>query len=576
MAKFPNVNAASKYARDVVAGKILACRFVRRACERHLFDLKRSSNPDYPYRFDKTKAERVCRFIQKLRHTKGKWARLTGENAKLKLEPWQLFIFCCVFGWVHKKSGLRRFREAYNEVPRKNGKSAKSAGFGLYMLTADNEYGAEVYCGATTEKQALEVFNPARLMAKMLPDLRARFDIAVWAKKLTLPDGSKFEPVIGDPGDGSSPNAGIVDEYHEHPDSSQYDTLITGMGSREQPLMWGITTAGFNIDGPCYDMRDRVIQMLDGFEHPELDDPELFGIIYTIDEDVDWKSEEALKMANPNYGVSVSGEYLRSQQLRALKRARYVNAFKTKHLNIWVAGKEAFFDMEAWKRCEDQSLCIEQFTTDDCYLGFDLARKLDMNSKARLFTRTVDGQRHYYSIAPKFWVPEEQLDNDDRRLAELFQKWVNVGCLDATDGAEVDYREILEHAKDVHLETPVNESAIDPHGATNLSHQLADEGLTPITITQNYTNMSDPMKELEAAILAGRFHHDGHPIMTWCVGNVVGKYLPGNDDIVRPIKQKPTNKIDGAVALIMAIGRAMVAVESYNPLEDFDAEDYVL
>lgn len=570
MAAYPNVNAAQKYARDVVGGRILACSYVKAACARHLNDVKASKAKSYPFRFDRDLAERACRFIQLLPHTKGEWAR---GNQRIQLEPWQLFLFASVYGWVRKKDKTRRYREVYVEVPRKNGKSIIAAGAGLYAFCADNEYGAEVYCGATSEKQAWEVFRPALKMARRLPNLRKRFGIVPWAKKLERTDGSVFEPVIGDPGDGSSPSMAIVDEYHEHHDSRLYDTMITGMGARAQPLMWVITTAGYDIAGPCHEMRDRVAEMLDGVTR----DDELFGIVYTIDKGDDWTSEKALIKANPNAGVSVKLDYLRSQQARAVARARYANQFKTKHLNVWVTSREGFFNMEQWAACADPTLSIEQFRGEECVLAFDLARKLDMNSMARLFTRVIDDKVHYYSISPRFWVPEDTaFDNEDRRLAERFQGWIESKHLDATDGSEVDYREILECAKEANLETPARESPIDPHGAANLSHQLDDEGLTPITTVQNYTNMSDPMKELEAAIVSGRFHHDGHPIMTWCVGNVVAKYLPGNDDVVRPIKQGAHNKIDGAVALIMAIGRAMAAAQEGGSVLDSLSDDDIL
>ena len=197
-------------------------------------------------------------------------------------------------------------------------------------------------------------------------------------------------------------------------------------------------------------------------------------------------------------------------------------------------------------------------------LGLDMARKLDMNSLVKVFTRIIDGKRHYYCISPEFFVPEDTVYNTDtalKRVVDKYQKWVNSGHLTATDGAEVDYREIEEVIKATNQEHRVSCVAIDPHGAIAISHNLADQGLNPITITQNYTNLSDPMKELEAAIESGRFHHDGNPIMTWCIGNVVGKTVPGNDDVVRPIKEIPENKIDGAVALMMAIGRIMLNVD---------------
>ncbi|MGD7779179.1 terminase TerL endonuclease subunit, partial [Escherichia coli] len=227
----------------------------------------------------------------------------------------------------------------------------------------------------------------------------------------------------------------------------------------------------------------------------------------------------------------------------------------------------------------DKSLTLEQFEGQPCILAFDLARKLDMNSMARLYTREIDGKTHYYSVAPRFWVPYDTVysveKNEDRRTAERFQKWVEMGVLTVTAGAEVDYRYILEEAKAANKISPVSESPIDPFGATGLSHDLADEDLNPITIIQNYTNMSDPMKELEAAIESGRFHHDGNPIMTWCIGNVVGKTIPGNDDVVKPVKEQAENKIDGAVALIMAIGRAMLK-EPDDFLSSLDPDDDLL
>ena len=553
MAKHPAVEEANKYAKNVLAGKIPACRFVVAACKRHLDNLADSKDKDYPYTFDAAEAQRKIAFIELLPHTKGEWGF---KRQLVTLEPWQKFAIACIFGWKRKKDGMRRFREAYLEVNRKNGKSVLAGGVGLAMFAADNEFGAEVYSGATTEKQAWEVFRPARLMVKRTPMLMEAAGIEVNASNMNKPgDGSRFEPIIGNPGDGASPSCAIVDEYHEHDSDALYTTMLTGMGARKQPLMFTITTAGYNIEGPCYDKRREVVEMLDG----TVPNDELFGIIYTLDEGDDWKDPKVLAKANPNIGVSVYQEYLESQQRRAIQQARFTNIFKTKHLGLWVTAKTGYFNVAQWEALKDTSLTLEQFEGQPCVLAFDLARKLDMNSMARLFWRDIDGKRHYYSVAPRFWVPEDTVNNtDNRRMAERYQKWVNAGLLLQTDGAEIDYREILEEAKLANQVNPVQCSPIDPHGATNLSHQLDDEGLTPITITQNYTNMSDPMKELEAAIASGRFHHDGNPIMTWCIGNVIGKTLPGNDDVVRPIKQGNDNKIDGAVALIMGVGQVLV------------------
>lgn len=557
-----NVDAAAAWAKEVLAGKRPACLFIKQAIRRHFDNEKSAAEPDFPYYFCPVTAEKKLKLIQLLPHTKGEWGL---KRLPLVLEPWQLFGLACTFGWLRKKDGLRRFRESYWEVPRKNGKSAIAAGVGIAMFVADKEFGAEVYSGATTEKQAWEVFRPARLMIDRSPQLKKLKGIEVNVSNMNVPaDGSRFEPMIGNPGDGSSPSCSLIDEYHEHKSASMYETMLTGMGARKQPLMFIITTAGSNIEGPCYDKRRQCAEMLSG----QVPDDELFAWIWTIDEGDDWSDPAVLAKANPNFNVSVYREYLESQQARAVRSARFTNTFKTKHLNIWTSAKSGFFNLQKWLACQDVSLTLDQFQGEHCILGLDCARKLDMNSMVRLFTRLVDDKRHYYCVSPMFFVPEDAVwHNENQRLAERFQAWVEQGYLFDTEGAEVDYREILDEAKAAHEDSPVLFSAIDPFGATALMHALDDEGMTPVVITQNYQNMSPAMMELEAAIESGRFHHDGNPIMTWCIANVIGKQGAGNDDIVRPIKQNPDSKIDGAVALMMAVGRAML--EQDDGSDDF-------
>ncbi|MCX5592807.1 terminase large subunit [Alcaligenes endophyticus] len=572
-ASYSRVAAANQFARDVVRGKIPCCRYVVLACQRHLDDLKKSKTRDFKYRFDPAKAEKKLRFIEFLPHTKGEWARL---RQKVVLEPWQAFGIACTFGWVRKKDGMRRFRESYWEVPRKNGKSVIAAGVGLGMFAADGEFGAEVYSGATTERQAWEVFRPARLMVNRTPELKELMGIEVNAGNMNRPeDGSRFEPIIGNPGDGSSPSCALVDEYHEHDSDDQYTTMQTGMGSRKQPMMFIITTAGVNIAGPCYDKRQEVIEMLEGL----VPNDTLFGWIWTIDEGDDWTDPKVLAKANPNIGISVYQDYLEAQQQQAIRRARFASTFKTKHLNVWTAAKSGFINMAKFMAapCQDTSLSLDQFKGWDCTLGLDLAAKVDLTCMVKLFQKEIAGRRHYYCVAPTFWVPEDTVQGtENRRLADRYQSWVASGHLIQTDGAEIDYRDILAEALEVNELAPVVASPIDPHGAANLSHQLDDEGLNPITIIQNYTNMADAMKELEAAILSGRFHHDGHPIMTWCIGNLIAKYMPGSDDVMRPIKQGNDNKIDGAVALIMAIGRSLAPMPQRSALESLSDDDILV
>lgn len=568
MAAYPSVNLANAYARDVLSGKILACRYIKLACQRHFDDLKKSLDKNYPYQFNRDLAERACRFVQLLPHSSGD---LAGQ--KLILEPWQSFIFCSIFGWVTKKDKKRRFREAYIRVARKNGKSFFAAGIGTYMFCADGENSAEVYCGATTMAQAKKVFTPARQMADRLPSLRAKFDISVWVDSLTRPDGSVFAPMAGKPGDGDSPHCAIIDEYHEHDTDHMYEAMTMGMGARSQPLTLIITTAGTSLESPCYDKDKEVKEALSGI----VSNDRLFGMIYELDDGDDWTDPKNLIKANPNLDVSIKYSDLVELLEVAKQVPRKVNAFKTKRLNIWVSGKSAFYNMAQWQAAEDKSLRYEDFAGEDYYLGLDLAQRLDLNAGVGVFVREIEGKKHYYCIRPKFWVPEDTVRSTDPKIAKTadrYVKFVEMGVLEATDGAEADYREILASIidlQDIH-KVRISEIPIDPSGATALSHELQDNGFEPISIRQDYTNMSPPMKELEAALAGGRFHHDGNPVLSWCISNVIGKTVPGSDDIVRPTKGDKQSKIDGATALFMAIGRAMLNGRASNS-SVYDEED---
>ncbi|HHT2660969.1 TPA: terminase large subunit [Citrobacter freundii] len=568
MAAYPSVNLANAYARDVLSGKILACRYIKLACQRHFDDLKKSLDKNYPYQFNRDLAERACRFVQLLPHSSGD---LAGQ--KLILEPWQSFIFCSIFGWVTKTDKKRRFREAYIRVARKNGKSFFAAGIGTYMFCADGENSAEVYCGATTMAQAKKVFTPARQMADRLPSLRAKFDISVWVDSLTRPDGSVFAPMAGKPGDGDSPHCAIIDEYHEHDTDHMYEAMTMGMGARSQPLTLIITTAGTSLESPCYDKDKEVKEALSGI----VSNDRLFGMIYELDDGDDWTDPKNLIKANPNLDVSIKYSDLVELLEVAKQVPRKVNAFKTKRLNIWVSGKSAFYNMTQWQAAEDKSLQYEDFAGEDYYFGLDLAQRLDLNAGVGVFVREIEGKKHYYCIKPKFWVPEDTVRSTDPKIAKTadrYVKFVEMGALEATDGAEADYREILASIidlQDVH-KVRISEIPIDPSGAIALSHELQDNGFEPISIRQDHTNMSPPMKELEAALAGGRFHHDGNPVLSWCISNVIGKMIPGSDDVVRPTKGDKQSKIDGATALLMAIGRAMLNGRASNS-SVYDEED---
>lgn len=467
----PYAAIAEQYARDVVSGKIPAGKSMRLQCQRMLDELKASKKADFPFRFDVDKAGRVCRFIERLPHSKGKWAR---SKDTIRLEPWQVWILACTFGWIKKDNGRRRFRVLFVVVPRKNGKSALSAGIGLYMLCADGEYGAEVYSGATSEKQAWEVFQPARQMAMRTPALCKRFGVEVNARSLVrIDDNSKFETITGDPGDGQSPSCAIHDEYHEHSDDRQVDTMQTGMGARDQPLQVKITTAGDNLAGPCYsDIQDER-KKLAGIGHnggSPLDD-ETFFVEYTIDDDDDWKSEASLRKANPNFDVSVDGDFLRARQRDAIANPRKAAVFKTKHLNVWVAAKAAYFDIEAWRRCRDpnipvkavDALQLERLRGRRCVASLDLSSKIDIAALELVFPpigakATIDDP---YIRVGFYFLPAETVLN-----VPAYQAWDAQGLINVTDGNIIDYDEILETLREIRGMFQLEQVAYDPFQAT--------------------------------------------------------------------------------------------------------------
>ena len=568
---------AKGYARDVLSGKIPAGLSIRLQCRRFVDDLKREKAKDFPFRFDVDKAARVCRFIERLPHSKGKWAR---SKETLRLEPWQIWILCCGFGWMRKRDGLRRFRVITVVVPRKNGKSALAAGIGLYMLCADGEFGAEVYSGATNEKQAWEVFGPARLMAMRTPALVSRFGIDVNAKSLVrVDDNSKFETIIGDPGDGQSPSCSIHDEYHEHADDGQVDTMRTGMGARDQALQLLITTAGDNLAGPCYAHVQEEREKLAGIGHnggPPIND-ETFFVEFTIDEGDDWKSESALRKANPNFGVSVSADFLLARQRDAIATPRKAGIFKTKHLNLWVSAKSAYFDIEAWRRCTKTDLPgtakaqleLEWLKGRRCIASLDLSSKVDIAALELLFPplgakASADDP---YIRAGYYFLPEETV-----LQVPAYQAWDALGLLTVTSGNIIDYDEIVEVLQMVRSTFQLEQVAYDPHQATYLATTMAKEGFPVLEYRPLVLNFSEPMKELDALMRSGRIAHSGCPVMEWQINNVVAQ-LDAKDNVY-PRKPRAEAKIDNPVALIAALGVAMTSEETAPPSSPWDDPEF--
>lgn len=546
MTDFPHVAKALAYIDGVTSGEILAGVHVRRACERHRRDVERESDPAWPYRFDAEKAERVCKFIELLPHVKGEWARAVPGNPKanrLRLEPWQCFVVSMMFGWVQKANGFRRFRKASLYIPRKNAKSTLAAGIGWWMFAKDDEPGAEVYSGATSEKQAWEVFGPARQMALSSPKLPEGLGVLVNAKSLVRPGHNcKFEPVIGKPGDGASPHCAIVDEYHEHPTSVLYDTMLTGMGARRQPLLLIISTAGDNISGPCrgdWLLMEKILAQT-------LHDETHFGVIWSADEGDSWNSETALRKANPNFDVSVRSDFLLAQLATAEREAIKQGIYKIKHLNQWVTARNAFFNLESWRKLADPKLKIEDFAGQSCFMAIDLAAKIDLAVLIIIFP--IDENR--IAVFGRYYAPDATVQLPEN---QHYQKWQLEGHLIVTPGNMTDHTLIRDDVFELKGKYQVKELAYDPDGATMLVNELTAEGVTCVEIPQTMGMLSDPMKHVDAMIRSGWIAHTGDPVMEYAISNVIAQHDRG--DRVKPTKERPENKIDPAVGLIMAVHR---------------------
>ena len=563
---------ATQYAKDVVHGRVDACRWAVLACKRHLRDLAKDAagwkytwNPALATREGKPyrPADKICYFTELMPHVKGDWAA-RGES--ILLEPWQVLFLSSLFGWIEVGSGekitvegeerwsntTRRFREGDLYVSKKNAKSTLAAIIGDFCLTADGEFGAEVYAGATSEYQAMKVFEPARLMAKARPEFCKHFGVDPRVSNINVPStNSKFEPLIGNPGDGGNASCVIIDEYHEHQTNALFETMKSGMLVRRQPMLLVISTAGESVEGPCFDHWQELQAILEG----TVEDERRFGIIYAPDKEDEWTSEIAIVKANPNLGVSIDAEKLLDEQREAVRNPRKQPNFKTKCLNIWVQAAEPWLDMDEWRRCADPSLIEKDFADDGCHAGLDLSSTTDITSCCRVYRRIVEGKTHFYA----FWthyLPEAAIESEENRH---YHGWREKGYLVQTEGNMIDQGKIEADLVALQAVTHVQEADIDAWGSPGIAANLAKKGMEVVRIPQNTQHLSAPMKFIDGLVKDRRLHHPDDPVASWAVGNVTCK--PDRNDNWFPRRQGRRKKIDPAVALLNAMSRAMIGEE---------------
>lgn len=530
----------TRYARSVADGDVPAGRLQRLACDRHLNDLQHAR--ERGLRFDVELADRAIRFFGFLRHSKGEWA---GQS--FDLAEWQAFIVGSLFGWL-REDGLRRFRTAYVEVPRKNGKSTLLSGIGLYLLIADDEPGAEIYTAATKRDQARITHGEAARMVKASPFLRNR--IGAFRDNLHVEaTHSKFEPLGADSDtmDGLNIHGAIIDELHAHKTSGVVDVLDTATGARRQPLIVEITTAGWDRQSICWQHHEYTRQIVEGL----IEDDSWFGFIAAADADDDWTDERTWQKANPNYSVSVKPDDLRRKALKAQQMPAAQNSFKRLHLNIWTEQADRWMTIEAWDKCAG-ALDPDMLIGRECYAGLDLASTTDIAALVLVFPS--DDDPTIYDVLCYFWVPAETVLQRTRSGSVPYATWVDQGLIFATEGNVIDYRAIMATLDELAQLYDIREVAYDRWGATELIQTLQDEGLEVVPFGQGFVSMSPPTKSLMTMVLSERIRHSNNPVLRWMAGNMVVREDPAGN--LKPDKSKSTEKIDGMVALIMGLDRA--------------------
>ena len=539
-----------KYINDVLSGRRICGKLERLAVERHLADLENADK--LKIRFDEVAAMRCISFFSILKHSKGEFS-----GKRFELEPWQMFIVWVLFGWK-RLDGSRRFRYAYVEVARKNGKTTFAAALSLYMMVLDGEDGAEIYTAATKRDQAKICWTEARNMVGKSPALSNK--IARFQSALTMESTlSKMEPLAADSDklDGLNPHFAVVDEYHAHKTDMLYNVLMSATGARRQPMIFTITTAGFDKTSPCFLMRRTYIDVLLGIKKQE----NTFVMIYSADEGDDWKDPKTWAKSNPNMGISISAEYLEEEFKSALNRggSEEVN-FKTKNLNQWVDAPTVWIQDEKVRKCSNGTTDAD-LVGQTCYAGLDLASHVDINALALYFPELK-------AIKLYYWIPEAKMEENADRVD--YKTWAAEGRIFVTEGNVIDIDAQVEKITEIIRGVNCRNIAFDPAKAYHGTVQgLQKAGLNNLLdeFNQSIKTMSAPTRELQRLVESAEVDLMDDPVLRWMFRNAVA--VTDANDNIKLHKAKSQNKIDGLTAIINAIGGYMSGAKP-EPYKDSD------
>lgn len=496
--------------------------------------------------YDKDAADYAVMFIESLCHTKGTWA-----GKPFELIDWQEQIIRDLFG-VLKPNGYRQFNTAYIEIPKKQGKSELAAAVALLLLCGDGEERAEVYGCAADRNQAKIVFDVAVDMVRFCPALSKRVKILESQKKITyLPTNSSYQVLSADVANkhGFNTHGVIFDELHTQPNRKLFDVMLQGSGdARMQPLYFLITTAGNDTNSICYEVHQKAIDIAEGRKV----DPTFYSVIYGAAEDEDWTDPKVWKKANPSLGITVGIDKVKAACESAQQNPGEENAFRQLRLNQWVKQSVRWMPMEKW------DACAFPVSEDDlegriCYGGLDLSSTTDITAFVLVFPPLDEDDKYY--VLPYFWIPEETLDLRVRRDHVPYDLWERQGVLMTTEGNVVHYGYIEKFIEQLGERFNIREIAFDRWGAVQMVQNLEGMGFTVVPFGQGFKDMSPPTKELMKLVLEEKIAHGGHPVLRWMMDNIYIRTDPAGN--IKADKEKSTEKIDGAIATIMGLDRAI-------------------
>lgn len=496
--------------------------------------------------YDKDAADRAVTFISLLKHTKGEW-----YGRPFELIDWQEQIVRDLFG-ILKPNGYRQFNTAYIEIPKKQGKSELAAAIALYLTCGDFEHGGEIYGCAADRQQASIVFDVAVQMVEQNPALKARIKPLISQKRLIYKPLNSFYQVLSSEAytkHGLNVHGVVFDELHAQPNRQLYDVMTKGSGdARKQPLYFLITTAGTDRHSICWEVHQKAEDILAGRKR----DPSFYPVIFGADEEEDWTDEEVWKKANPSLGITVDIEKLKIACNSARQNPAEENIFRQLRLNQWVKQSVRWMPMEKWDAC-DKKVDETKLEGRVCYSGLDLSSTTDLTAFVLVFPPETEDEPYY--VLPFFWIPEENISLRVSRDHVPYDIWEKEGFLLTTEGNVVHYGFIEQFIEDLGTKYNIKEIAFDRWGAVQMSQNLMDMGFTVVPFGQGYKDMSPPTKELMKLVLEEKLAHGAHPVLRWCVDNIFVRTDPAGN--IKPDKEKSTERIDGAVALIMALDRAI-------------------